>query len=299
MTGHLDIRPVLDCALSYDPASVDRGGIEAVRYLLANQIVTYAAQCRNNSQLLAGLMSALSPELGFEPPRLLGQGSTRSVWSLPFNLVMKLERADELSPQEMEYRGSRRYLDIRRNMSTFNEMLTSMVFPALGPEIYGVLLAFGRPRVNPAVLISERADIRGRRGADNVSVDDLFIDGETGHLKITDPLMNPEAVRAKPNDISFRIFQGGDESVHFSNFGRVDGRWVLLDLGNSYHTDVFMNSEKLLPVGLEKLGWTAPEKGSAIQQTLQLSQWMHQRYLNERRTLWAVSNLTRVPTATK
>ena len=269
MTCALDLHPVLDLASTYDPASSDGGRVHHARSVLARQIVAYAAQCRNNAELLNGLQLAFDPAYGFEPLQVIGAGSTRRVWTLPFDLVLKLERRDDLTAPEMEYRGSRNYLYTRRRASTFNEMLVSTAFPALGPRIYG-FLPLGKYRLHPAVLICERADLRGRRQTESVSVNDLFLSGDAGELLLTDRAMNPDAAPAKPSDKPFRqIFRGGDDSIHFSNFGRIDGRWVLLDLGNYYSPSVLSR--------LAQLDHWEPS---------QLSQVMLERYEQERRALF-------------
>jgi hypothetical protein len=275
----LDLRPVLDFAGSSNSALDARGRVDAARWLLSEQIIEYAAQCRDQRELLDGLMRALDPAYGFECIRMIGQGSTRRTWSLPFNLVLKLVRWDRLTDQEMAYRGSHEYLKMRRIGATFNEFMTALEHPALLPRIFGVLLAFGEPPLDhPGLIISERADISGRKAVESVSVNDLFICGEAGYLLINDPRLNPEAPTTDPPDRRpyWDKFRGGDESIHFSNFGRVDGRWVLLDMGNVYDENRMRLLKKYIPPELIKNNSVTPENA------LRISRLMYEFYEGRR-----------------
>ena len=259
------------------------GDLHKFRTDFASEIIKFAATCQSNKQLIEGLHLALDPSLGFDPLRILGEGSTRRAWDIGFDLVLKLERTDDLSEKEMEYRGSRKYLEARRRTSTFYEMLTAQIFPRLFPRIYGVLLSFGRPQTHPAALICQRAAPTGH--TESVRVDDMLICSDTS-LRITDARMNAKADPAKLIYCSFRKFHGseGDQTIHHSNFGKVDGEWVLLDGANYGRKDVFTDLQTFLPVGLENLGWVSPEAtwGWGPERALHLSQWMQEHYEKRR-----------------
>ncbi len=98
---HIDLDPFYDL----DPARLSPDQLDIVRHAFANAVTDFAAGCSNNHELITALTLTLSPALGFNPPRVLGEGSTRRAWSLPFGMVLKLERTDELDPTEMAWRG--------------------------------------------------------------------------------------------------------------------------------------------------------------------------------------------------
>src|SRR5690242_19872945 len=92
---------------------MDRFELYAVRTSFAAAVIDIIADCKNNAEALHRLSLAMNPQYGFRPPYVLGAGSTRRAWELPFGLALKLERTDPLPIEEMTYRGSRHYLNGR------------------------------------------------------------------------------------------------------------------------------------------------------------------------------------------
>jgi hypothetical protein len=259
MTNGLDIQPVLDFATDYDPASSDRGRLHQARSLLARQIVAYAARCRSNHELMDGLQIALDPQYGFSPPRLLGTGSTRRVWEIPFGLVLKTVRSDP----EPRWANNPGYLALRRAVATFTEFVVALNLPLATPRIYGALFAFGTSPTHPAVNISERVEaLEGDRDT-FVEFVDLFISGETGRL-LAKGVHFRSAQELKPTD---KCLLGdvlsrddGDEEIFTENLGiDRDGHYLLIDTGNFMARGLRQNLRTLMPEGLDAIGYVQPE----------------------------------------
>jgi hypothetical protein len=223
---------------NFDDLSAEQ--LEVVRQAFANRIVAFASTCRTNKELLDGVMVACDPDKGLLPPHLLGAGSTRRAWSLPFGLVLKLQRDDHLDEQEMTWRGSKAYLHYRRRCANLAEAVMSARNPGIAPRVYGFLGAFGRRPTNPSLLIGQcvprtLADLRPG-ASKGVSNDDLFVHSVTGELLVLDPRFRTDRddpTQATPANRLDRFMRNEEAGYFLSNLG-VDehGRRYLVDLGN-------------------------------------------------------------------
>ena len=248
----LDLRPVLDFAQSFDPASSDEGRIQEARALLARQIVVHAARCRNNRELLDGLYAALSPENGFAPLRLRGTGTTRQVWDLPFGMVLKTVRSDP----EQTWAHNPGYLSLRRSVATFTEFVAAIHLPLATPRIYGVLFAFGKSPSHPAVNISASVEPLPGDRTTFVEFDDLYISGDTGRL-LAKGVHFRNSMELKPTDRCLTDLLGvrgsNDPTIYTENLGvDSDGNYLLIDTGNFMAQGLHQNLRTLMPVGLEE-----------------------------------------------
>ncbi len=245
--------------LYQDPAHLD-----AVRTAFAAEITAYAAQCRTKGHLLDALYGAMPPESGFDFPRKIGEGSTRKAYQLPFDLVLKLERTDSLSPEEMKMRGSRAYLDNRRRISTLCEMTTAIVNPGLMTRIYGVMLALGPHPNNIACMISEQVTpLVCRDPDDDDELDGLLYEqlavSTEGRLKILYDDRFPGCTPALDDRPLRTVIPSGEEGVNLSNIGRdLQGRYKLIDSGNVSWKGCHLDSNYLpvVPNTSGGTGWT-------------------------------------------
>ena len=236
----------------------------------------------------------MNPALGFQPLRILGEGSTRRAWSLPFGLTLKLERTDPLPPEEMARRGSRLYLHERRRTAIFNEMVVSWLFPRAVPRVFGVNLAFGPFPDNPAALIVEQIDsLAGEntpatfgQQADTVNRygvhrDSLYICGSTGKLLVNDVHFCPILPEIKPGDKRWTDIPGGDEWIYAGNLGRgADGSLYLLDTGNISHPDLYLNPLTYKPTGklVIELGLSASDGATWLERAAHVSRRLFHMY---------------------
>jgi hypothetical protein len=262
-----------------DPASLDPVQLDNLRLSFAQTITDYAATCKSNKELLNALTLAMPPDSSLSFPTILGEGSTRRTWSLPFGMVLKLERTDKLSPEEMAWRGAPGYLRMRRRISCIAEVTTAMLHPQLVPRIYGILFSFGLNPPNPAVLIAERMTNldEGRPDATvGIQNDHLFECVDTGRLLICDPRFadkrDSEPRSGKP---LFAMFPGGERATRLGNFGRDDaGRPYMVDMGKYTHDFLWMNKETFMPEvnipGMKK--WEeCSQLAEHLQQTVRIS----------------------------
>jgi len=226
--------------------------LETVRYTFADTVCSFALGCRNNKELLNALFLACNPHFGMPTPSVLGEGSTRRAWSLPFDLVMKLERTDDLTPAEMKTRGRKDYLYMRRRTATIGEVVTGIVHPRLMVRMYGVALSFGNPPPNPSVHITERVTPLDEimpdewEGIPNVR---LFESWETGELLISDKRFVDDLAFGPVNGRPLsEIFPGGEPGTWIGNIGKDDAdRFCLIDGGNHNYGYLHNKNKDYLP----------------------------------------------------
>ena len=233
--------PTLDLSrfAGFDLTYTQGAALHRLRRLFADEVITYAAKCRNNRDLLDALTLACDPALGLHPPRYLGEGSTRRVYSLPFGLALKLRRTTPLDPADLQWRGGKRYLPLlthRRVRANFTEMGMSVDMPYSVPRVYGFLVGFGEV----SALIVERmsgtlADLRpdDRQGIDK---DQLYFHATTGEILITDPRFkrSTDDLKGIRAELRYdRVFPGITEGLWLGNIGHdAAGRRYLMDTAN-------------------------------------------------------------------
>lgn len=277
---------------AYDWAGMNPDVLTAVRTTFAAAVIDVTAASKDSAEAIDRLSTAMNPSDGFRPPRILGEGSTRRAWELPFGLVLKMERSDALSREEMAYRGSVRYLRWRRRTATFNEFVVALFFPRLVPRVYGVMFAFGLNPPNPAALIVERVDsLAGentpttfREQADTlnrfgVHRDSLFMCCETGKLLVNDPHFSPVLPVIKPGDQCLGRIRGVDEWIYAGNLGRSsDGSLYMLDMGNISRQDLHLDELTLLPTGAHMIYFRPPAGLLPLEETLHISRAIFAAY---------------------
>ena len=203
--------------------------LHRVRRLFADDVISYAATCRDNRRLLEGLIAACDPALGLQFPRLLASGSTRDVYSLPFDLVLKLRRTSPLDRKEMERRGSRSYLEERRRTANVRELMFAGRWPTATPRPYGY-------SAEPDFVIVERVTrtlldtLPGADDdADGLDAEDVWFTDQG--IALTDRRFH------RPSNGSIAGVSltqlNGSEGLRLSNVGIAeDGRFLLLDSAN-------------------------------------------------------------------
>lgn len=227
--------------------------LEIVRTRFAETIVTFAVQCADNSELLNALFAACDPDAGLPTPRKLGEGSTRRAWILPFGLVLKHERTDPLSPEEIARLGSAAYLNLRRRTAALGEMSFAIIHPQLSPRIYGFLGAFGTAPRNPAVIIQEAltplVDLVPPSEDMDIPNERIHVSRPTGELLVDDARF-PQLRKPTPEDYALvDLFTGGNADASLGNIGvNAKNRAYLIDSGN-YSIRVLHNrTPEYLPV---------------------------------------------------
>ncbi|MCU1324261.1 MAG: hypothetical protein JWM43_3910 [Acidobacteriaceae bacterium] len=276
-----------------DPARLTPSQLDDLRYAFAAIVTEYAATCPSNYELLRTIINASSPYDGLPFPAILGEGSTRRTWSLPFGLALKLERGDELTAEEMTVRGSAAYLRMRRRTANFREALVATQHPQLVPRMYGILFGFGRNPPNPNLLIVEALPTLDRgRPNDTVGIsnDCLFKCSTTSRLIIVDPRF-PTRDTPKEDDLPLsKVFPGPEPGTWLGNIG-VDsnGGYYLTDSGNARFLILDMDEQTFVPTLPE---WIHCYESSAmfLEQTRSLSRGVFNLY---RRAL-AASSPTRL-----
>lgn len=277
--------PILDLTRFYGidhPHRYTSPALDIVREQFAAAITAYALHCRNNIELLDALYLAMPPESGFPFPRKLGEGSTRRAYLLPFGLVLKLERTDRPTSEELESRGSLAYLLRRRRESTFGQVMASIAFPNLCSRIYGFTLAFGIAPVNPACLVCEdltplstlrpEDDLLGIANIDLAVSRDWCLKVFDGRFAVSE---------ASPTDKPLRdVIPSPERGVWTGNIG-IDamGRYKFLDMGDFVCED-FRLDQALYPKSKDGPIWEpcVPLSHQHIRQTLQVSEALKRLY---------------------
>jgi hypothetical protein len=173
------------------------------------------------------------------------------VWSLPFNLVMKLEQeqGDQLEPAKPIERGWDVLLNwvndlnaphrwARTRVSMWREAIIAMRYPYLLPEIFGVLFSFGETLQHPSVIITERVDTLSAILGDNdedFQRDSLCINPKDGRLRIVDSRLTNASHHEQCAGCFSIIFPDSEDVTDVRNVGMdSEGRLVLLDGGNYF-----------------------------------------------------------------
>jgi len=206
-------------------------------------ITRFAAECETTKELMDGLFAATYPS-----PRLLGAGSTRKVWTLPYGLVLKVRRHDSLPPEELAWRGGKPYkphLELRRVVSNLRELGVAIAFPRLVPRIYGAMVeCYERDTPRPNILIVESVeqtlhDLMPDE-SHGVDLEHLYI-SPAGELLVTDPRFRSERDSPElctPENRLANFFRYGDgsglsEGLWLGNIGVLpSGRRVIVDSAN-------------------------------------------------------------------
>lgn len=221
--------------------------LDVVREQFAAEITACALHCRNNIELLDALYAAIPPESGFPFPRKLGEGSTRRAFLLPFGLVLKLERTDDLTPKEMAYRGSKSYLQMRRRVANFDELAGGLFIPNAIARIYGCMMAFGSHPVNVNCLIVERLSPLSDEAPDEhigISNEDLGFCRRTGELLVFDSRFSRQQRQANEQFTFAEVLNPRETGMWLGNIGRDNrGGFRIIDFGNFSRSDLKMSSD--------------------------------------------------------
>ncbi|HXC95937.1 MAG TPA: hypothetical protein VNU92_09555 [Edaphobacter sp.] len=235
--------PTLDLSRFYgiDPTRLNADDLDFVRHAFADAVVDFAATCHSNQEFLNGLIAAMPPDSGLLYPRLCGTGSCRNAYVTGIGkdrLVIKLTRHDALEQEELEWRGGKSYLPqlkFRRRRANWNEITVSGRIPNASPRIYGAALSFGSTR--PNVIVAEATkplNLYRPEDTNGVLNKFLHLSREDGRLIVSDERFSKE--KPRPQDTPLHEVIGTHEEGYWTgNLGRTqDGRFVIIDLGDSY-----------------------------------------------------------------